>query len=225
MSFLQEMSSTSVIMVGHFNPLIFRPEWFVKNKLITNADFKEVEIGVIHPDIVAFAIKPWLKIHVDSNRFAAEILQEPSIRLFDLVVSCFMRLPESPVAKLGINRGINVNLETEEKWHLLGDMLAPKEPWGDFLSEAANGKRKGGLLSLTMQEQRVDENFPGQCNVKIEPSVQFRYGAHFHINDHYDLDSDTIKNAKDAIQTIEKHWNESFDKFETLVTFILDQVK
>lgn len=219
-----EVSGTSVVMLGHFNPLIFRPEWFAKKEIITQADADAAEIGVVHPEIVAFGIKPWIKLSVEQQKFSAGVVQDPNIKLFDFIVKCFSNLPETPVAKLGINRELHFNLETEERWHALGDILAPKEPWGDFLM-SSDHKRKGGLLSIVMQQKPRDDGFNGQFMLKAEPSSLMRYGIFFQFNDHYDLtEDDTLTDARVAIEILKKQWEPSLSKAESIISSILAKV-
>jgi len=214
-------------MLGHFNPLIFRPEWFNKKGIIADVDMDAVEIGVIHPDLVTFSLNPWLDISVEKFKFLAQVRQEPCVKLCDFVLNCFSHLPETPMNKIGINRDLHFNLETEDKWHALGDMLAPKEPWGEFLIESSSGKRKGGMLSVAMQQNPRDDGLNGQFRLRVEPSglPNLRYGACFSFNDHYDLsDDDSLRDARFATDIIKEQWDLSLSRSEQIINSILEKV-
>jgi hypothetical protein len=218
-----EISSASIVLVGFFNPLIFRPEWCAKRGALTEKDAEEAQIEVIHPDLVSYGVKPWLKVTLEQTKFTAVVLQDPAIKLFDFVVSCFSNLPETPISQIGINRELHFNLGTEAKWHALGDKLAPKTIWGDFMT-GTDGKRKGGLLSLTMQQKPRTDEFKGQMNFAVNVSPAIRYGVSCQVNDHYDLtDNHTLRDARDAVELLKSRWEASIAQSEALIQHMVAQ--
>ena len=49
-----EVGGCGVVLVGHFNPLIFSPSWFAKNGIVGEEEASAADVSVIHPEIAAF---------------------------------------------------------------------------------------------------------------------------------------------------------------------------
>jgi len=43
-----QMSGASVVALGHFNPLIFRPEWLKDKEILIGNDYVNLAIDVVH---------------------------------------------------------------------------------------------------------------------------------------------------------------------------------
>ena len=54
---------------------------------------------------------------------------------------------------MGINRDMHFRIEREERWHALGDILAPKDIWSQKLAGCGD-RNKPGLRSMTIEGQR-----------------------------------------------------------------------
>jgi hypothetical protein len=61
-----QFSGSSIVALGHLNPLIFRPEWLRDKEILIGSDFEGIAIDIVHPEIVL----PWGQMQVDRNRFA-----------------------------------------------------------------------------------------------------------------------------------------------------------
>src|SRR5208283_6119003 len=72
------------------------------------------------------------------------------IRLHDFFVKCFQKLGETPISAVGINREIHFDAGSKEAQDRVGDRLAPKLVWGDFMERG--GRRLGGLRTLVMEQ-------------------------------------------------------------------------
>ena len=189
MPFRPEISGASIVLVGNFNPLIFRPDWFVQKGILAeeevDAAVRDGTINLIHPEIIEFNV-PSFTVNVERTKFQVKISQEPLIAVFDMVHATFRALPETPISAIGINRIAHFPLGTEEKWHALGDILTPKEPW-EFLLHDDENPRPGGLRSLKMERSRRPDDREGHIQVTIEPSVSIPNGVYVYVNDHYKL--------------------------------------
>jgi hypothetical protein len=141
-----QISGVSVVALGDFNPLIFRPDWLQSKEIIVESD---LNINVVHADIVEFSL-PWGEFHVDRERASISSLQEPLIGVHDFFIKCFQYLPETPIRAVGINRDIHFDAGSSYALDRIGDALAPKEIWGDFVRHG--DKKVGGLRSLTMEQ-------------------------------------------------------------------------
>ena len=146
MPLIPEVSGGSIVVVGEFSPRVFSPDWLVRQKLLAVEDADAAKVDLISFDVTQFSTD-WLLVLVDRQRLQIQVKQDPLIRLFDLVMGLLPLFPEQPVQAVGLNRDVHVRLPTEDAWHRLGDMLAPKDPWPkEFLT--FGGKRHGGLRAL-----------------------------------------------------------------------------
>ena len=97
--------------------------------LVRKEEADGAKIEVINPQVTSFSAD-WLRIQVLAERFQA-VTADPAHyqTLRDLVVSIFRLLEHTPFWTMGMNRDMHFKIETEERWHQLGDILAPKQKW------------------------------------------------------------------------------------------------
>jgi hypothetical protein len=227
-----QISGASIVAVGHFNPLIFRSDWLKGKEIIVGNDFETLKISIVHPEIVSYQI-PWGTFQTDRNMFTIGTTREPLVRVHDFFVRCFQCLPETPVNAVGINREVHFATGGEAVRDHVGDVLAPKDFWSDFVY--SGGKKTGGLRSLTMEQAievqgkraRLDGKF-GQIQVKVEPSVRqdIRYGIFVQVNDHVDLSTDPDKpsDGRTAAELVAETFKESIANSERLIDRIMELI-
>ena len=180
-----EDDTASIVLIGSFNPAIFQPAWFAAKELIREAEATAATVDMIHPEVTSFRVG-WLVLNVTRERFVAmssDAAQHVALR--DLVLGTFHILEHTPTSRVGMNRSMHFSLHDEQKWHRLGNMLAPKEPWADIAI-------KPGLLSLVMQSNRDDE-VPGRTVFRVEPSIKHRFGAYIDVNNEFVAKRDADK--------------------------------
>lgn len=162
----------------------------------TDADAAKIEI--IHQDICSFQAN-WFNFYADATRVQITPLDPVSIRTFDLTLRTFCEfLPHTPVSGIGINYMCHFRVRSHAVLNSIGDVLAPKAPWGAFgarLMEAApktvlataglRDARAGGMSSITMLENYREDGRLGHRQIKIEPSVKVLPGLYVECNDHY----------------------------------------
>ncbi len=154
--------SASIVILGAFNPAIFQPAWLAAKNLISANDALTAEVRLISSQFAAFKAGGII-LEVLPDRFLVQA-DEPldQVRLRDLVIGIFAVLSETPVTRMGVNWTQVFRLESEQKWHGTGDLLAPKDVWSKVL------RGRPGLKAITVQGA-LPEGLRGQLNVKIEP--------------------------------------------------------
>ena len=65
-----ELGDASIVLVGSFNPRIFRPDWFARTGLVTEAEAGAANVEIIHPEITLLRMD-WLRIRVEPGRLIA----------------------------------------------------------------------------------------------------------------------------------------------------------
>ena len=125
-----EISGVVVVLLGDFNPAIFTPAWFAMHGLLPQAAADSAKLEVAHHQVTMFSTD-WLHLQVTSDRFLADTVQAPHVRVRDLVVRVFKEhLNHTPVRAMGINRSVHFRVGSLAERDQIGRALAPVEPWG-----------------------------------------------------------------------------------------------
>jgi hypothetical protein len=201
-----EISGTSIVLVGDFNPKIFHPIWFSSEGLIKKNEAAEANITTVHPEICVFQLD-WLHLEVTRNRFVVQTSQEPYFEILrDLAYGTFELLHHTPLKQLGINYNAHYRIKSEKEWHEFGDKITPKEIWYHVLE-------KPGMSAVTIEGDLDRDGFKGHTKVKVEPSKKFHPGVFFDINDHYEVE-DQAKSlgGKEIINILKQIWKKSIDR-------------
>lgn len=134
----------------------------------------------------------------------------------DLVLGIFSILAETPITRMGLNWTFEFKLPSEEKWHAMGDLLAPKDLWRDLVPG------RPGLKTLTIQGQRPTRESPGVVNVRIEPRAG--NGVFFEVNNDFILPDGQAKSGVDYfIDSVKRDWDEVRSKSTSLVHTLLER--
>jgi hypothetical protein len=225
-----QVSTASIVALGHFNPLIFGPDWLKDKEIVIGNDFEKLKIAIVHPDIVSYEM-PWGNVQADRANFTITTTREPLVRVHDFFVRCFQFLPETPIRAVGINREVHFETASEGARDRVGDMLAPKDFWGDFVQ--SGGQRTGGLRSLIMEQSipkegrlaRIDGKF-GHIWARVEPSLgrDLRYGIFMQINDHFDLVTppDRLSNGRAVADLVADQFDRSITNSECLIDRVME---
>ncbi len=177
-----ELERISIVVLGNFNPAIFHPSWFEYHNLLGKEESKNAEIDVVHPSASNFTAE-WVSINVIRERFQVITTKASYYEaLRDLVVGVLELLEHTPLGSMGINRDMHYRMSSKEKWHLIGDKLAPKEFWNGLLESP-------GMRNLTLEGKRTDD-FAGYIRVRVEPSNKIEHGVFISVNDHYEVKED-----------------------------------
>ena len=225
MLIVPEISGTSIVLVGRFNPAIFTPAWFELHGLLPEGTAEIADLEVAHAQATAFRAE-WLHLSVMADRFSAETVQAPDVRVRDLVLRTFTEyLHHTPIHSVGINRSVHYNVHSLETRDRIGRLLAPIAPWGPWADELGLDGTHGGMTSLTMTQIDPDGRPPGgQINVKVEPSTRVgggRTGVYVNVNDHYQFDADQPQATEAVIQVVENDFDNSVQRSNALIDHIM----
>jgi len=225
-----QISAASIVAVGHFNPLIFGRDWLRDKEIIVGNDFEQLKTSIVHPDIVSYEM-PWGTFQADRTNFSILTTREPLVRVHDFFVRCFQFLPETPISAVGINRDVHFETASEAARDHVGDVLAPKEFWGEFVQ--SGGQKTGGVRSLTMEHSirkegriaRTDGRF-GYIRVKVEPSERqdLRYGIYVQVNDHFDLVTppDKLSDGRAVADLVTEQSERSITNSDHLIELVME---
>lgn len=204
----------AVVLIGKFNPAIFSPAWLGKMGLVSDAALEAATVEIIHPDIARFAVDD-ISYDVSSSRFQVQSESEPFVRTSDIAADIFGRLlPHTPLRQLGINLEAHFNTSSPDQRIHLGRALAPLEPWGSFgrRVQEETGERRGGMLSVIIQESMPKDRKVGHRQVRVEPSMKLNRhtGVALHINDHFECVSATSEaSAAEIVSILQDRFDDS----------------
>jgi hypothetical protein len=193
---------------------------------MTEQEKEAADVELIHQEIALFRME-WLSIRVERQRFIAETREAPFRRLADFIVRTFKeRLIHTPVNMMGINRLMHFNIGDEATRNRIGKLLAPHEPWGQWAQaiEGRSAKVRGGMRSLVMQQQDLDDRKKGQIQAKIEPSSRIEGGAGIlmEVNDHYEVeDPDQNQGCEELIELLDQKFDDSIKRSDWIINQIM----
>jgi len=221
-----EQNSVSIVLVGSFNAAIFHPAWFGASGLLGKEDVDNAELEIVHREITAFKVGDRLRIRVEPIRFILETSEPPFVRLSDLAVRTFGEvLTHTPISQMGINRRVHFNVGEEAIRNRIGQILAPQEAWGEWATHIAGTKagKHGGMVSLTMCQEDLDDREIGRIRAKVEPSsvIKGGTGIFVEVNDHYEIsDKESPDSAIRVTGLLAKQFDASIRRSE----WIIDQI-
>lgn len=213
-----EIEGLAIVIRGNFNPIIFSPVWFASEKLIRKEEAEKAETQIVHADVVSFNLD-WLRLQVTRNMFLVETTKEPYKEVLrDLVLGTFKLLRHTPLKVMGINRPMHFRIESIEKWHEIGHILAPKNIWNEVLDQP-------GLKSLSVVESVRRDGLKGFIRVQVEPSSRVHPGIFISINDHYETkDTENTLGADELINIIENNWEKSSIRSKEIIKKLLEEL-
>ena len=217
MAHTAEILTSAIVAVGDFNPAIFSPDWMERNNLIGKDDADSVREGrqgkslLVSHQVAAFETK-WFAIQVLENQFSLTSKDALSPAFKDLAVSIFQLVPHTPVTAVGLNFLGHYKLASEDEYHRVGDVLAPKDIWKELYPDAM-----AGLADLTIRIQRGSRGEPlktkDEKRIAVQPSDKIRFGAFLSYNDHHDMiaSGDASLNPGERVASlIDSEWESSW---------------
>lgn len=192
-----KIKELAIVLVGHFNPIIYHPHWMARKDLVSSTEADAAKIKINHPEVSEFEFE-YCSLQVLKNRFTATSAQETHFKkVKDLVRSILDCLPECPIAQVGINLHHHYDFEKKKPYVDFGHKIVPKEAlWKTVLDNP-------GVLNIAIKGDR-DDDYLGYRAVYMNVSNKVQpYGVRIHVNDHYELYSARETRSIDSLKAIE----------------------
>lgn len=229
MPYTADILTSSIVVIGHFNPAIFSPDWMEKNGLIGADDAEVVRQGgagkqlIVSHQVTTFETK-WFALQVLENQFSLTSKDALSPAFKDLAVSIFQLLPHTPLTALGLNFLAHFKLANEQDYHRVGDVLAPKNIWDELYPN-----EHAGLANLTIRIQQGSREeaikSKDEKRIAVQPSSKFKFGAYLTYNAHREISGEgeeSVRPGERAASIIdsewESAWQDSMRVFDTVLT-------
>ncbi len=205
-----KIDSTSIVILGKFNPAIIGPNWLLARGLISQNDVDNIDKKFLHNQIAQFSLE-WMTLEVTYDRFFIQTYQNRDL-IKNLAVNIFKILKETPIKAFGINNNFEFDLRNKEKYFEFGNKLCPLNNWNIDMNDPR-------LLNLEILEKNRYDGLPGQRSTRIIPSAKIRdTGVSIVVNDHYQVENDFIN-------IISKNWEKSRDDSITLIENLWKNLK
>jgi len=206
-----QIQTLSIVFIGDFNPVIIQPSWLAAKRLIREGEGSDsdVEVQLIHNDLVRFNIGEWCAIDVTKKRFELRSSSVPHFEAVrDLAIGIFQILKETPMNSVGINHLNHYALPDQDIYFKFGDRLAPLSNWSDFM----NNPR---VMLLEINEEKSPGKVSGGMRIKITPSDQklrTSFGVLINTNDSYQLEIGENGRNSEVIKKLAINWDSSFKR-------------
>lgn len=234
MTYSAEILTSAIVAVGDFNPAIFSPSWLEGNKLIGKGDADTVREGsqskslIVTHQVTTFETK-WFSLQVLENQFSLTSKDALSPAFKDLAVGIFQLLSHTPVTAVGLNFLAHFKLTSEDEYHKVGDVLAPKDIWNELYPDEI-----AGLADITIRIQRgvrgESLKTKDEKRISVQPSNKFKSGVLLTYNDHHDVSlpsEDALRPAERVATIIDKEWEiswkDSVRAFDGLLSMTLSK--
>lgn len=213
-----------IVILGAFNPAIFHPEWFVRQKLISEeeANSPESNVNVVGKEISEINLGG-MKLFCMTDRFSIGTTNiSKAARIQDFLFQTFTTLSHVPVTACGINPQAHYRVKDLNLWHKIGHTLAPKDLiWNGLFEEP-------GMQSLVIKSQRKGE-FRGETLIWVEPSQDQRFhpGIFVRANYSYSLPKESLHTDSTdlLIKFLKSEWDQACSMARNVAEKILDKIK
>lgn len=163
---------------------------------------------------------------METNKFSISSAKDPLVLIADLTIRTFAEfLPHTPLRQLGINRQVHFQVKSHDARDAIGHRLAPPDAWGDWTDGimAKSNHKRGGMTSLTMQQEVFSDDRSGHIATTVQPStlIPQGLGVFVQVNDHYDA---TKSGAPDGTLEIMALLKGRFESSLANSDAIIDQV-
>lgn len=173
-----EEEALELVLLGSFNPRIFHPAWFLRYELIAEADLGASDVQIVNNNISQVTIRG-VQIVCVNERFSFATMDPSRFEMMhDWMLKVLALLPHTPLTAAGINSSVHYRIDDEDRWHRIGNTLAPKtKVWNELFAEP-------GMQSLTIKAPG-DRHLRPEINVVVEPSVKYSPGILLRTNYHF----------------------------------------
>lgn len=198
----------------------YSPTWLLKNELIKLDEALESAIDVISNSVTSYSIN-WASIKMIDDTFQVTIDDIENIELARDLVFNWLQLVGDPVIRaMGLNYHYEYTFDTAKEWNTVGDTLAPKALWGDFLKDP-------GLLAMTLYDHREDPAGYTQVDVRSGSSREEVEAGNcrikFSVNHHFEGEGKDISDISMLFKDyVVKHKNTSKELIENTIRGCFD---
>jgi hypothetical protein len=221
---------SSIVLVGHFDPLVMTPHWFVKQGMIPQEDIDEsLAIELVYKELTKFSLA---NIHVEvqpGTLILRSAHESFDYKIQDLALGVLSAWKSSDITAIGLNIYTDVSFDSLEAWHKVGDLIAPKSVWQKAMPDSPSA----GMANLQVQIEKPKGelgvyNFTAGWLAK--PKVtRFSLNNHFDSKPHVNFrepaskTKNSVSHPFDPIAIVSACWEQSLECHEHIIKSVLSQ--
>ncbi len=156
----------------------------------------------------------WFTIQVLENQFVLQSKGALSPAFTDLAAGTLTLLPHTPITAIGLNYVGHYRLQTENDYHRVGDVLAPKTIWNELYPDENSSAGLSNLTILIRQTKRGKLPQTGDAKaITVQPSERIKFGVLMSYNDHHEVSANESNNqtsAERAVEIVTLDWESSW---------------
>ena len=216
----KQFFSTSIVLIGDFQPAMFQPFWFRMQDAISEEEYNYIvnskkEDMLITNNSVHFETGQF-DIQITQNRFQIICKNKTSEIIIDFFKKIFDSLSSMPITAYGINFIFHIEAKDKREMKRIGQTLSPWKNWNPLLLEEDDNEGTG-ITSITATKQKDY----GRTNLTISVSDEIKHGIKFSFNFHHlpqNMDQPFM------MADIEEQIDEYYKNYEAEVNNITGQI-
>lgn len=220
------VTSAQIVLIGTFEPRLFRPASMSEHALLGAREAEAAEVRVMEDGLIDFSTE-WCRVFVTPERFIVTSQAAPWIRLSDLCLKLFNEVVTGVSMNfMGINRTVQFEAGAKAR-DKLGRELAPRSVWGEWgqVLERDQGKGESGLSTITMRQgHELTDRSSGYIEARLSPGPGTSIVVT--VNDHYEATRDTPEEkAVELLELLNMNFEASIKRSDWIVDQIMRRVK
>src|SRR5438128_983543 len=123
-----DLVGSAIVLVGAFDPMLVQPANLLSNGLLAESDFAQLRYEVLASEVSVMNL-PWMQLILEPTKLSASTtlvnpIAEP---VRDFVFGLYATSKIKHVTQVGLNHDTHFGVPSEEAWHKIGHLLAPKD--------------------------------------------------------------------------------------------------
>lgn len=225
------LSSSSIVLLGRFNPAIFHPQWFDRFKILPIQEIQwaegkepriietqhkdrkiiieEIPPLIVTPDLADLRF-PSLRILVRLDRFLCSAVQRKHFSLIkDVTIKSYNLLKHTPIDALGIN--FDGHWKFKDNANIILRNLFAKGH-NSFKKTMGNDYQIGGIITSHQSNRKT--------TLKFDTSDRLQDGIYFNANFHREIKA---RQAEQATKLISENYNKDLEDIISIVKGLIGE--
>ena len=225
------LSSSSIVLLGSFNPAIFHPEWFDRFKILPVQEIQwaegkepriietqhkdrkiiieEIPPLIVTPDLADLRF-PSLRILVRSDKFICSASQRKHFALIkDVTIKSYSLLSHTPIDSLGINFEGHWKFKDDADT-ILRNLFAKGH--NSFTKALGDDYQIGGIITSHRRNRKT--------TLKFDTSNRLPDGIYFNANFHREIKT---RQAEQATQLISENYEKDLEDIINIVKELIGE--
>lgn len=228
MSYIPEIASASVVLVGSFAPRRYSAHWLLQNNLIGEVDFEQITTNENYVCTQHLSQMECTAFHLQVTSTRIQIICGAVLTpvVNDLAKSLLSLMGDAVVDSAGINFFSHFQIQSEDEYHRIGDVLAPKPIWQKLFPDPG---WSAGLADLAVKisfAPRGETDATGNgFTVRVQPSAKIeKNGVMLTFNHHVNFPKESSQ-VEAALEFFDQAWDHGLGHSKVVFNDLLESTK